>query len=98
MVFRNLDTHNVNRLFTYYCPGVMHWESIMAHEHGHCLGYLIDQYMFNLLGVECGDLDGLEANGYSFTWLFTDPEACYQGNVMYYCYWYWGWKQSERIH
>jgi hypothetical protein len=105
MGYENLSIHNVNYIFSYYCPGVMYWQSAVAHEHGHGLGYLIDQYMFDAYDIPCGDLTALYNAGYHFTWLYCDPDACYAGNVMYYCYPQFEWdfysfttRQSQAIH
>jgi hypothetical protein len=72
--------HNVQNVFTVYSPNIWYWQDVTAHEHGHALGYLFDMYLYDMAGCPCGDNDCLGSSPV----LYWDPEACYDGNLMWY--------------
>jgi len=85
--------HTVNNVFSAYSTNVWYWQQAISHEQGHILGYYFDQYIFDLEGVACGDEGGLPG-GYP-TYLYSDPEACYPGNLMWYYYDGWTWNKFD---
>jgi hypothetical protein len=81
--------HNVNNVFSVYGPNCWYWESVGAHEWGHGLGYLFDEYVYGSTGCPCGDNACI---GYE-PWLYWCDDGCYDGNIMWYCIigWPWDW-------
>jgi hypothetical protein len=94
VVINPKSAHNDSNVYTVYGTNVWSWQIVVAHEHGHALGYYQDQYLYNHppCSCDCGDDACLGAClGYT-QYLFTDPDACYAGNLMYYSYsqpWSW---------
>ena len=89
------QTYNtVRNVFSVYLPQVWTWENAVAHEHGHGIGYLQDQYLYDLAPCDhcnCGD-DACLSTCLGWTqFLFSDPYACYNGNEMYFSIIGWTW-------
>ena len=85
--------HNVNNVYTAYSPNVWYWGSAVAHEHGHAFGYLIDEYLFDVYSLPCGDTSGFPAGVPRY--LYADPEGCYMGNLMFYAVEDWTWDRYD---
>lgn len=89
------STHTDDNVYTVYSPNVWYWENVIAHEHGHAIGYLVDQYLYDMAGCACGNNTCLGAwQGYS-VFLYSDPTACYYGNLMMASVEGWGWEQYD---
>lgn len=88
------SAHTDSNVYSVYGTNVWSWQAVVAHEHGHALGYYQDQYLYNQTpcSCACGDDVCLSAClGYT-QYLFSDPLACYAGNLMYYNYTQpWSW-------
>lgn len=83
----------VNSVFSVYSPNIWYWEDVIAHEHGHEFGYLIDQYLYGMTPCECGDWECLEQYAdEEAKYLYSDPNACYEGNLMWYYIYNSGWE------
>jgi hypothetical protein len=85
--------HNVDNVYTVYSPTVWTWQQAIAHEHGHALGYLIDEYLFDMYSLPCGDTSGFPGGVPKY--LYADPLGCYQGNMMFYGVEGWSWTQYD---
>jgi fibronectin type 3 domain-containing protein len=101
--------HNVNNVYTVYGPSVWDWQAVVAHEHGHGLGYFYDQYLYDYNGCACGDNvcmcaaepgDCISGEPY----LYWNDYGCYAGDLMYYeMLWNWNqyninWGQNQWFH
>ncbi|MFH1513907.1 MAG: fibronectin type III domain-containing protein [bacterium] len=87
--------HTDNNVFSVYSPNVWSWQSVVAHEHGHAIGYLEDQYLYLECGCPCGDQSCLAACIGHTPFLHSDPTGCYNGNLMHYDISGWTWNQYE---
>jgi hypothetical protein len=89
------SNHTDDNVYTVYSPNVWYWENVIAHEEGHEIGYLVDQYLYEMAGCACGNNSCLGAwQGYS-VYLYSDPTACYYGNLMMASVDGWGWEQYD---
>jgi len=97
--------HNYHNVITVYSPNIWYWQDVIAHEHGHGIGYYFDEYLYDSCSCACGD------NGCIFTclgytpYLYTDSTGCYNGNLMWYAIPAWTWDmfdltvgQEQNIH
>jgi len=73
-------------VYSVYHPNIWLRERVIAHEHGHILGYLFDQYQYDIQGCPCGDIDCLDDNTPGL-FLYHDPNACYDENLMWSVSW-----------
>ena len=85
------SAHTISSTYTVYSPNVWYWQQAISHEEGHHIGYYFDMYIYDIEGVACGDKYNLPG-GYP-TYLYSDPTACYAGNLMYYYYEGWTWNR-----
>ncbi len=85
--------HNIDNVYTVYSPTVWYWGSPIAHEHGHAFGYLLDEYLFDVYDLPCGDTSGFPAGVPRY--LYADPTGCYMGNLMYYAVAEWTWDRYD---
>ena len=83
--------NNITNVYTVYSPNVWYWQQAISHEEGHAIGYFFDMYIYDIEGVACGNEAGLPS-GYP-TYLYSDPTACYAGNLMFYYYEGWTWNR-----
>jgi hypothetical protein len=83
----------VDNTYSVYGPNIFQVQSTVSHEHGHIFGYLIDQYYYDMTGCPCGDEECLPPG--CDTYLFSDPDACYEGNLMWYNYWGKPWNEYD---
>ncbi|MFH1514206.1 MAG: hypothetical protein ABIG42_01970, partial [bacterium] len=88
-VYYDKNAQTVNNTFSVYGPNCWYWESVGAHEWGHGLGYLFDEYAYSGAGCDCGDNVCL---GYT-PWLYWCNDGCYYGGIMWYCIIGWTWDQ-----
>ena len=84
---------NVDNVYTVYSPTVYYWDIVIAHEEGHHFGYLLDQYLFDLFGLPCGDTSGFP--GGVPRYLYSDPKGCYLGNLMDASVDGWSWDKYD---
>lgn len=85
--------HNPDNVYTAYSPNVWYWENVVAHEHGHAFGYFIDEYLFDVYSLPCGDTSGFPYGVPRY--LYADPDGCYMGNLMYYAVPEWSWSHYD---
>lgn len=86
----------VDSVFSVYSPNIWNIEDVIAHEHGHEIGYLVDQYLYDMVPCECGDWECLEQYvGEEALYLYSCPDACYEGNLMWYGYYSLGWDEYD---
>jgi len=85
--YREKPYHVVNDIFSVYSTNVWSWQDVIAHEHGHGIGYLVDTYLFDMApctSCACGDNGCLSSClGYPQI-LYADAAGCYDGNLMYF--------------
>lgn len=88
-----ITNHNVDNVYTVYSPNVWYWQNVIAHEHGHAIGYYFDQYLFDYFGVACGNEAALPSGLPKY--LYSDPAGCYNGNLMFYSIDGWNWDRYD---
>lgn len=88
------SSHTDSNVYSVYGTNVWSWQAVIAHEHGHAIGYYQDQYLYNHApcSCDCGD-DTCLSSCRGFTqFLFSITDGCYAGNLMHYNYsqpWSW---------
>ena len=94
MTISQKSQHTDSNVYSVYGTNVWPWQAVVAHEHGHAIGYYQDQYLYNHTpcSCNCGDDSCLSTClGYT-VYLYSITDGCYGGNLMHYNYpqpWSW---------